>query len=185
MFLPIYLYGHPVLKKASQDITMDYPELNTLIQDMYYTMDYAEGVGLAAPQIGKNIRLFVIDSTHFYEEDEKNNGIRKAFINAHIIEHMGEQIDREEGCLSVPGIHEYVKRHESIKIEYMDENGEKHEDTFSGFEAWVIQHEYDHLEGLVFTDHVSALKKRLIKSKLTNIATGKSSCKYKCVRAVK
>ncbi|MBP3419644.1 MAG: peptide deformylase [Marinifilaceae bacterium] len=185
MFLPIYLYGHPVLKNISQEITMDYPDLDKLIEDMFYTMDYADGVGLAAPQIGKNIRLFVIDTTAFTEHDPECNGYRKAFINANIVERFGDMIDREEGCLSVPGIHEYVRRHESIRMQYMDEKGEQHEEVFSGFKAWVIQHEYDHLEGMVFTDHISALKRRLIKSKLTNIATGKSSCRYKCVRGIK
>ena len=185
MFLPIYLYGHPVLKSVSQDIDMNYPDLDKLIEDMYYTMDYADGVGLAAPQIGKNIRLFVIDTTAFSENDPECNGYRKVFINAHITERFGEQIDREEGCLSVPGIHEFVKRPESIRMKYMDEKGEEHEEEFSGYKAWVIQHEYDHLEGMVFTDHISALKKRLIKGKLTNIMTGKSSCRYKCVRAIK
>ncbi|MBE6333303.1 MAG: peptide deformylase [Bacteroidales bacterium] len=185
MFLPIYLYGHPVLKNISSDIEKDYPELDTLIEDMFYTMDHADGVGLAAPQIGRNIRLFVIDTTAFTENDPECNGYRKAFINAHIVERFGDLIEREEGCLSVPGIHEYVKRPESIRMQYMDENGEEHEEVFSGFKAWVIQHEYDHLEGYVFTDHLSPLKKRLLKSKLTNIATGKSTCRYKCVRGAK
>ena len=184
MFLPIYLYGHPVLRKASEDIGTDYPGLGQLIEDMFYTMDQADGVGLAAPQIGRNIRLFVVDTSAFAENDPECDGFRRAFMNAHITERFGEEKNREEGCLSVPGIHEYVKRPDSIRIRHTDPaTGKETEEVYSGYKAWVIQHEYDHLDGKIFTDHLSPLRKRLLKGKLANIAAGKADCRYKNVTA--
>jgi len=181
MFLPIVVYGHPILRKISTDIPMDYPGLNKLIQDMFQTMDESDGVGLAAPQIGRNIRLFVVDANAFEEMDPDCKGFRKAFINAHILERGGEEISRNEGCLSIPGIHEDVKRLNSIRMVYTDENGQPHEEVFTGIKAWIIQHEYDHLEGILFTDHLSSLKKRLLKGKLSNISTGKFKAFYRVI----
>ncbi len=181
MFLPIVVYGHPILRKISEDISMDYPELEKFIQDMFQTMDEADGVGLAAPQVGRNIRLFVIDGSAFEELDAECKGFRKVFINAHISERWGDEINRNEGCISIPGIHEDVKRPDHIRMSYLDENGQQHEEEFSGIKAWIIQHEYDHLEGILFTDHLSALKKRLLKSKLNNISTGKFKAAYRVI----
>lgn len=181
MFLPIVVYGHPTLRKVSEDITMDYPDLDKFIQDMFYTMDEADGVGLAAPQVGRNIRLFTIDGSVFEEKDPDCKGFRKVFINAHILERWGEEISRNEGCLSVPGIHEDVKRFDHIRMAYMNEKGEQLEEEFSGIKAWIIQHEYDHLEGILFTDHLSPLKKRILKSKLTSISSGKLHPHYRVI----
>lgn len=181
MFLPIVVYGHPILRKISEDITMDYPDLEKFINDMFYTMDEADGVGLAAPQVGRNIRLFTVDGSAFAEMDPTCEEFRKVFINAHITERWGDEVCRTEGCLSVPGIHEDVKRFDNIKMSYMDEKGEQYETTFSGIKAWIIQHEYDHLEGTLFTDHLSALKKRLLKNKLTNISLGKFKPTYRVI----
>lgn len=181
MFLPIVVYGNPILRKISEDITMDYPELEKFIQDMFYTMDEADGVGLAAPQVGRNIRIFTVDGNAFEEMDPDCKGFRKVFINAHILERWGEEVSRNEGCLSIPGIHEDVKRMDHIRIAYMNEKGEQLEEEFSGIKAWIIQHEYDHLEGVLFTDHLSALKKRLLKSKLSNISQGKFKASYRVI----
>lgn len=181
MFLPIVVYGHPILRKVSEDITMDYPDLEKFIQDMFYTMDESDGVGLAAPQVGRNIRIFTVDANAFIEKDPDCEGFRKVFINAHILERWGEEIIRNEGCLSVPGIHEDVKRFEHIRIAYMNEKGEQLEEEYSGIKAWIIQHEYDHLEGILFTDHLSPLKKRLLKSKFNQISTGKLNAHYRTI----
>jgi len=181
MFLPIVVYGHPLLRKISEDITMDYPELEKFIQDLFYTMDKADGVGLAAPQVGRNIRIFTVDANAFEEMDPDCKGFRKVFINAHIPERWGDEISRNEGCLSIPGIHEDVKRKEHIRITYMNEKGEQREEVYSGIKAWIIQHEYDHLEGVLFTDHLSALKKRILKSKLNQISTGKFKAPYRVI----
>lgn len=148
---------------------------------MFQTMDEADGVGLAAPQVGKNIRLFVVDANAFEEMDPDCKDFRKAFINAHIIERSGEEVNRNEGCISIPGIHEDVRRPDRIRIAYMDENGQMHEEEYSGIKAWIIQHEYDHLEGILFTDHLSALKKRLLKGKLNNISSGKFRAAYRVI----
>ena len=181
MFLPIVVYGHPTLRKVSEDITMDYPELNKFIQDMFYTMDEADGVGLAAPQVGRNIRIFTVDANAFEEIDPDCKGFRKAFINAHILERWDDETNRNEGCLSIPGIHEDVRRKEHIRIAYMNEKGEQLEEEYSGIKAWIIQHEYDHLDGILFTDHLSALKKRLLKNKLNNISLGKFKAAYRVI----
>lgn len=181
MFLPIVVYGHPTLRKISEDITMDYPDLEKFIQDMFQTMDEADGVGLAAPQVGRNIRLFTVDGNAFEEIDPDCKGFRKAFINAHILERWGDDVSRNEGCLSIPGIHEDVCRKDHIRIAYMDENGVQQEEEYSGIKAWIIQHEYDHLEGILFTDHLSGLKKRLLKSKLNHISQGKFKAGYRVI----
>ena len=181
MLLPIYIYGHPILRKVSEDITADYEGLGKLIDDMFQTMYESDGVGLAAPQIGKNIRLFVIDGSAFSDIDPACKGFKKAFINAHILERSGDDVSFNEGCLSIPGIHEDVKRTDNIRISYMDEEGKQHEEVYSGVKAWIIQHEYDHLDGILFTDHLSALKKRLLKSKLNNLSLGKFKAPYRVI----
>lgn len=181
MFLPIVVYGHPILRKISEDINLDYPDLDKFIENLFYTMDEADGVGLAAPQVGRNIRIFTVDGNAFEEMDPDCKGFRKVFINAHIMERWGDEISRNEGCLSIPAIHEDVKRPDHIRITYMNEKGESFEEEYSGIKAWIIQHEYDHLEGILFTDHLSALKKRLLKSKLNNISQGKFKAPYRII----
>lgn len=178
MQLPIYLYGNQVLRKATQPITPDYPGLNDLIANMFETMSKADGVGLAAPQVGLSIRLFVLDLTPMADENEKYADYKKTFINPEILTFSEDTCTMEEGCLSVPDIHENVSRSNSIRIRYQDEHFVNHEDTFEGYEARVIQHEYDHLEGKVFTDRVSPIRKQLIKSKLVGIAKGKTVPRY-------
>jgi len=175
MVYPIVIYGDPVLRKTAEDISKDYPELPKLISDMFETMHAANGVGLAAPQIGKAIRLFVIDTSKM-EDDEP--GIRKAFINAEITEESEDEWKFEEGCLSIPGIRDKVERPEEIRIKYLDENFKKYDEVFDGIAARVIQHEYDHIEGVLFTDHLTAFKKNLIKGKLTALSKGEVDAAY-------
>ena len=179
MILPITIYGHPVLRKIAKDIDNDYPDLEKFMADMWQTMYFADGVGLAAPQVGRSIRLFVLDCSNFEDEEPELKGFKKMFINAQITKRMGEEWSMSEGCLSIPGINEDVDRPETIRIEYYDENWAFHDEEYSGFAARVIQHEYDHLEGILFTDHCSPLRKRLLKSKLTHISRGKFDVKYR------
>ena len=188
MILPIVAYGHPVLRKVCQDITPDYPGLQQFITDMWETMYASSGVGLAAPQVNKDIRLFVIDSEQVFrnmdEEDKKVNypdapGIKQVFINAHMKGINGEQWIYNEGCLSIPKIREDVYRHEQVTLEFMDENFVSHIQTFSGITARIILHEYDHIEGKLFIDHISALKRKLMKGRLNDISKGKISVDYK------
>jgi peptide deformylase len=186
MILPIIAYGDPVLKKKAKEIDKDYPKLDELIDNMWDTMYNAYGVGLAAPQIGLPIRLFLIDPAPFAEDEELDEtekeqlkNMRRVFINPQIIEETGEEWAFSEGCLSIPDIREDVFRQPDITIEYYDENFEKHTETYSGLVARVIQHEYDHIEGILFTDKLSSLKKRLIKSKLANISKGKINVDYR------
>ncbi len=186
MKFPILAYGHPLLRKIAKDINPDYPELQNLIDDMFEAMYESNGVGLAAPQIGKSIRLFIVDATPFIDFEENLNEKekeqikgKKVFINAQITDEWGEKWDFTEGCLSIPGINEDVKRHKNIKIEYYDRDFNKHTAEISGILARVIQHEYDHLEGILFTDHLSSFKKRLLKRKLENISKGKINVDYR------
>ncbi len=186
MILPIVAYGDPVLKKKGKDITKDYPKLSELLDNMFETMYNAYGVGLAAPQIGLPIRLFLVDTEPFSEDEELSEeeakqlkDFKKVFINAKIIEETGEEWAFTEGCLSIPEIREDVFRNETIKINYFDENFVEHTEIYSGLAARVIQHEYDHIEGVLFTDKLSSLKKRLIKGKLTNISKGKINSEYR------
>ena len=180
MILPIYIYGHPVLRKETQDIDASYPNLKELVDNMYETMYNADGVGLAAPQVGLVDRIFVIDLSPLADEESPQyEGLKKTFINARITSRTGDMVSTEEGCLSIPGINESVPRHDEIEIEYLDESLEPHTETFTGFTARVIQHEYDHIDGILFIDHISAIRKRLIKSKLTNMTKGKVSCHYR------
>ncbi len=186
MILPITGYGDPVLRKMCEEITPDYPHLKQIIADMFETMYNAYGVGLAAPQVGLGIRLFVIDTTPFSDdedmekdEQEKLNGFKKVFINAKMLKEEGEEWGFNEGCLSIPEVREDVYRHERITIEYYDEDFNKKAEIFDGLIARVIQHEYDHIEGILFTDLISSLKKQLIKKKLQNIMEGKTRPDYK------
>ena len=181
MILPIYVYGHPILRKVAVDIDKDYEGLDKLLKDMWQTMYETDGVGLAAPQIGKSIRLFVIDAEAFEEIDPKTKGFKKTFINPVIIERSGEKWTMQEGCLSIPNIHEDIDREEIIRIKYYDENWELHEEEYDGHRARVIQHEYDHLEGKMFIDQVTSIRRRLLKGKLTAISTGKARCAYRTV----
>lgn len=177
MILPIRAYGDPVLRKKCTEIDKDYPGFQELIDNMFATMKSAKGVGLAAPQIGRPIRLFIIDSTHMFDKPEK--GIKKIFINAQIIDEFDEPWPYEEGCLSIPNIREDVTRPESIKIKYLDENFVEHIEKYDDMTARVIQHEYDHIEGILFIDKISAFKRQLIKSKLNNISKGNVDVDYK------
>ena len=184
MILPIVGYGNPILKKRAQKIEKNYPDLKALISDMFETMYHATGVGLAAPQIGKSIRLFIIDTSPFDNKDfEETSGfktgtLKKVFINPKIISESGETKPFEEGCLSIPNVREIINRKSEISLSYFDENFVRHQDTFCGIIARVIQHEYDHIEGVLFTDKVSPFKKKLLKGKLNNILTGKVSVDY-------
>ncbi len=191
MIYPIVVYGDPVLRKKCVDIDKDYPNLTQLIKDMYDTMYDAAGVGLAAPQIGKAIRLFLVDATPFAEVDEDEEseftaeeikqmeGFKKTFINAQIIEEVGEEWKFNEGCLSIPKIREDVLRKPTVTIEYYDEKFKKHIETYDGVIARVIQHEYDHIEGVLFTDKISPFKRKLISGKLMDISKGKFRADYK------
>jgi peptide deformylase len=181
MILPIVAFGSPILRKKCIDISPDYPELDMLLENMKETMHEARGVGLAAPQINKSIRLFLIDTTPFVDDEEETEEeiVKQAFINARILEEVGDQWDFNEGCLSIPDVREDIIRKPSITIEYFDENFEKHTDTYDGLTARVIQHEYDHIQGVLFTDKISALRKRMIKGKLMDISKGKVDVSYK------
>lgn len=183
MILPIYVYGSPVLKKVAQDIDQSYEGFDTFLKDMWETMYHADGVGLAAPQVGRSIRLFVIDGSGFAEDDPKLADFKKTFINAQILERSGNVYPFNEGCLSLPGLREDVYRESTIKIKYLDENFVEHTDTFDGIAARIIQHEYDHLEGTLFVDRLSPLRKRLVKGKLTAMAKGNFSADYRCKQA--
>ena len=176
MKLPIVAYGDPVLKKIGTDIDKDYPELKELIANMFDTMYYANGVGLAAPQIGLPIRLFIVDTG---EDEDGTPGYKKVFINARILEETGEPWNFNEGCLSIPDIRENILRKPNIKVRYFDENWVEHTDDVDGMPARVIQHEYDHIEGKLFTDKVSILRKTMLKSKLDAISKGNIKTDYK------
>ncbi|MFC0876221.1 peptide deformylase [Saccharicrinis sp. FJH2] len=179
MILPVVVYGHPVLRKVGEDITPDYPHLNELIENMFQTMHNADGIGLAAPQVGLSIRLFVIDLSIMGNENPEFATFKKAFINAQIVEKTGDDEFEEEGCLSIPNIRERVLRKNRVRIKYLDENFEAHDEVYEGWIARVIQHEYDHIDGRLFVDLISPLRRRLIKNKLIAISKGKISAGYK------
>jgi peptide deformylase len=186
MILPIVAYGDPVLRKVGEPINADYPKLDDLISNMWETMYKANGVGLAAPQIGLPIRVFLVDTSPFADDDELDaeeqrelEGFKKVFINAQMREEVGEEWAFNEGCLSIPDIREDVKRKETITITYFDENFNEKTETYGGLLARVIQHEYDHIEGILFTDKLSPLKRRLLKGKLSNISKGKIKIDYR------
>ncbi|HRZ98463.1 MAG TPA: peptide deformylase [Paludibacter sp.] len=179
MILPIFTYGNAVLRKIAEPITIDYPKINELIDNMFDTMYHAEGVGLAAPQIGLPIRVLVIDLFPLKEDNPELGDFKVAMINPQMLEMSDDEVTGEEGCLSVPGIHESVSRALKIKIKYFDTAFNEHIGVFEGYKARVVQHEYDHLEGNLFTDKVSPIRRQLLKSKLTNIVKGKTSTSYK------
>lgn len=180
MILPIYTLGQPVLRKMAEDITPEYPNLKELIQNMYDTLDRSEGIGLAAPQIGLAIRLVVINLDILSEDMPEYKGYIHTFINAHIVEYDDTEKDvSEEGCLSLPGLHEKVTRPTRIRVKYMDENFVEHDEWVSGYLARVMQHEFDHLDGKVFTDHIMGIRKQMIKGKLNSLLKGNFSCNYK------
>ena len=186
MILPILAYGDPVLRQKAKEIDKDYPKLDELLDTMFETMYGARGIGLAAPQVGLPIRLFIVDATPFEEDEDLSeeerelvSTFRKVFINARILEEEGDEWAFNEGCLSIPDVNEDVFRQPQITMEYQDENFEKHTVTFDGIVARIIQHEYDHIEGILFTDKLSALKKRLIKGRLANISKGKIDVSYR------
>ena len=187
MILPIVAYGDPILKKECEEIDENYPNLKQLISDMFETMYKAKGVGLAAPQIGKNIRLFIVDGSPFAEDEEEEDNplaqgienFKKVFINPIIEEEVGKEWPFQEGCLSIPKIRENVSRKPDITVSYYDENWELKEESYSGYAARIFQHEYDHIEGVLFTDYLSPLKRKLIQKKLNNITNGEIEIDYK------
>lgn len=179
MILPIYLYGQPVLRKEAEEVPADYPDLKVLSENMYLTMAKANGVGLAAPQVGLALRMFVVDGNGLAEDYPECVGVRRCMINPEIVESAETFNSKDEGCLSIPGVYEAVKRPDWIVINYLDENLEEKEERFEGFAARMILHEYDHLDGKMFVDRVSPLRKQFIKSKLQNILKGKSTPEYK------
>lgn len=185
MILPIYAYGQPVLKKKASAIDSDYEDLDQLINNMWETMYNAKGIGLAAPQIGKSIRLFVVDTKQLEDEEKDLVGIKKILINPTILEERGTEEPYEEGCLSIPDLRGDVLRKPEITIEYLDDKFQRHEETYNGINARVIQHEYDHVEGKLFTEQLQPLKKRLIKRKLESIRKGKIETDYRMRFAVK
>jgi peptide deformylase len=184
MKLPIYAYGHPVLRKKCEIVEPESPDLKQFIEDMWETMYHTKGIGLAAPQVGKAIRIFIADTEQLNDdEDDEDNfiGIKKVFINPLILKEAGEPWAYEEGCLSIPDLRGKVSRQPQVRLTYFDENFVKHDDVFDGMNARVIQHEYDHIEGILFTDHLSPLKKQLMKNKMEKIRKGEISPKYKMV----
>lgn len=181
MILPIYTYGQPVLRKVAQEVAVDDPTLKTFIADMYETLDAAEGVGLAAPQVGKALRVVVIDLDVLKDDFPEYAGFRHAYINAHIVEYddKSKKETLDEGCLSIPGLHESVTRPTRIHVTYLDEDLNPHDEWVEGYLARVMQHEFDHLEGVMYVDRVSAFRKQMINSKLRVIAQGKFRCPYR------
>lgn len=180
MILPIYAYGHPVLKRRAVDVPTDDPALPQLLEDMWETMYNASGIGLAAPQIGKSLRIFLVDTEQIREEeDEGETGLKRAFINAHKVAEEGEEWAYEEGCLSIPHVRGEVDRPERITLRYLDEDLVEHTETFEGMNARVVQHEYDHIDGVLFTEHLKPLKRRLVNRKLDKIRKGQVRAEYR------
>ncbi len=179
MIYPIVAFGHPVLKKPGDDIVQGELDVAQIAADMFETMYNAQGIGLAAPQIGKSLRMFIADTTPL--EDEEIGDWKQVFVNPTILEESGKLWVYEEGCLSIPGIREDVDRYERLRIRYYDEKWVLHEEDFDGMKARVIQHEYDHIEGILFTDHITAFKRRLLKTKLTNISKGIVKAEYRMI----
>lgn len=179
MILPIVAYGHPVLKKAAEEVDADYPDLKQFIEDMYETLYASSGVGLAAPQVNKSIRIFVVDADPLSKEYPEAKGYKKTFVNPEILEYFGNDFEYCEGCLSLPGLYEDVIRKSKIRIRYQDENFDEHEEIIEGIPARIVQHEYDHLDGIVYTEHLSNMKKILIKGKLRDISEGKVAVDYR------
>lgn len=186
MVLPVYLYGHPVLRKVAEPVYADYPGLQQLIADMWETMYHSDGVGLAAPQIGKSIKLIVLDGSVMADNFPECKDSKMTLVNPELeVVEDGEEVSRDEGCLSLPGISEPVKRYEHVRLRWQDEQMQPHEAEFHGFLARIMQHEYDHLLGKVYIDHISPIRKSLIRNKLNNIVKGKVRCDYKVRTAAK
>ncbi|MDE7179670.1 MAG: peptide deformylase [Muribaculaceae bacterium] len=182
MVLPVYVYGSPVLRREVEDIEKDYPELDKLIKDMFETMYHTDGIGLAAPQIGRSIAVIVIDASSLAPDFPECADSKMVIINPQLeVIEDSPVVSRPEGCLSVPGVNENVKRHEKVILNWLDENFEEHEQEFTGFMARVIQHEFDHLEGVVFTDRISPIRKQMVRNKLNNMERGKVKCAYRTV----
>ena len=179
MKLPVIAFGDPVLRKMASDIDAEYPELKDLIANMFDTMYGARGVGLAAPQVGRSIRLFIIDATPYADDDPALSNFKKVFLNAHVVEEKGEKWAFNEGCLSIPDIREDISRQDTVTLSYYDENWQHHEETFTGLAARIIQHEYDHIEGKLFTDKLSPLRRAMLKSRLDAISKGNVKVDYK------
>ena len=179
MILPVYLYGQPVLRKEAELVPQDYPDLKQLIKDMYETMYHADGVGLAGPQVGLSLQVLVIDADVLKDDFPECKGFKRAMINPAFLEKSEETVSMEEGCLSLPGIHEKVARSVKIKIKYRDEDWQEHEEELSGYAARVVQHECEHLTGHVFIDNISAIRRQLNKSKLNSIIKGTARCSYR------
>lgn len=181
MIYPIVIYGHPILRKVAAEISKNYPGLDQFVSDMFETMYHSDGLGLAAPQVGKSIRLFVIDGKALAEDEPELADFKKVFINAHITERSADLVPMTEGCLSIPNLREEVERESRIRINYYDENWEYHDEVYEGYKARIIQHEYDHLDGILFPDKLSPLKKRLLKGKLTAISKGSFEVDYRTI----
>lgn len=180
MILPVYLYGHPILRQEVEDITPDYPDLKKLIDDMWETMYHSEGVGLAAPQIGKSIALIVLDGSPLEDSFPECANSKMVLINPELeVIEDSDPVSRPEGCLSLPDMSENVKRYEHVRLKWLDENFQEHEEEFTGFLSRIMQHEYDHLLGEVYIDHIAPIRKQLIRTKLNNIAKGKVKCAYR------
>lgn len=183
MILPVFVYGSPVLRKVAAEVPQDYPGLDEFIEDLFETMYHSDGIGLAAPQVGKSLRIFVVDGSPLQEDEPSLKDFKKVFINPEILSYEGEVITYNEGCLSIPDIREDVDRESEVRIRYCDRNFNYREELYDGIAARIIQHEYDHLEGRLFTDLISPLKKRLLKRKLTSISKGKIDVKYRIKHA--
>jgi peptide deformylase len=185
MILPVYLYGHPVLRKEAEEVPPGYPGLKKLVANMFDTMYYAEGVGLAAPQVGLSLRLIVLDGNPVAKDYAECKGFRRVMVNPVIEEYSDEEVSLEEGCLSLPGIHEKVARAARIRVTYADENEEMHSETVEGFAARIVQHECEHLNGIVFIDNIPPIRRRLNKGKLNHIIKGVTNCSYRTKAAGK
>jgi peptide deformylase len=181
MTYPIYVYGHPVLRRVAEDIDRDYSGLDTFISDMFETMYQSDGLGLAAPQVGKSLRLFVIDGEPLAKEHPEMKDFKRVFINPQVMERKGEKVLMNEGCLSLPGIHEEVIRESEVRIKFYDTDWNFHDEVYEGYKARVVLHEYDHLDGVLFSDRLSPLRRRLIKGKLSDISRGKFEADYRTV----
>lgn len=179
MILPIYLYGQPVLRKETEDVPQDYPDLKQLVKNMFETMYHADGVGLAAPQVGLSLRLLVIDADVVGDDCPECKDFKRAMINPEILERSDDTVTLEEGCLSFPGVHEKVARSKKIRVKYYDEDFQEHEEVIEGFAARIVQHECEHLDGHVFIDNISAIRRQLNKGKLNDIIKGSVRCSYR------
>lgn len=181
MVLPVTAYGHPILRKVAEPIEKDYPELDQFIEDMFETMYFSEGVGLAAPQVNRSIRIFIVDATPYEEDMPEAKGFKKVFLNPEIVEEQGDEKLLNEGCLSIPGIREDVERPKKVHIRYYDQEWNLHDEWYDGMLGRIIQHEYDHLEGILFTDKLSPVRKTMLRTRLSNISKGKVDVEYKMI----